>query len=321
MRIVKTSLSILALASIVGLLTGCGNSSSGLPATRALPSSQARAESVNSWMAAGAETQSLLYVADLFNNRLMVYAYATGTFEGEIDGFSAVHYECVDAAGDVFVANGAANDLLEYAHGGTKAIKTYHEPGFVHACAIDPTSGNLAVLHDPASYGPGGISIFRHAQGTGKEYTTPNVFAVSFIGYDGHSNLYVNGTDMHVAYEMAKLPAGGDAFKAVTLNQSIVMPGAIQWDGTHLAVGDQVSDSGPSKIYEFSMSGTTGTLVHTTPLSDSCDVLQFWIQGARVITSNDCAHHVLYFDYPKGGSSIKTISHGLGQPIGVVVST
>ena len=176
------------------------------------------------------------------------------------------------------------------------------------------------MLHDPATYGPGGISIYRHARGKPHEYTTPNVFRVYFIGYDGHGNLFVDGTDMQVTFEIAELPAASQTFEAVTLDQSIVLPGAIQWDGKHLAVGDQVSISGPSKIYEFSMSGITGKLVRTTPLSNSCDVLQFWIQGHQVVAGNVCASHVLYFNYPSGGSSIKTISRKLKEPVGVTVS-
>jgi hypothetical protein len=241
--------------------------------------------------------------------------------KGVLTGFQAVHYECVDAAGNVFIADGGANQLLEYAHGGTTPIKTYNEPGFVHGCAIDPVNGNLAVLHDPSSSGPGGISIYRHARGKAREYTTTNVFRVYFIGYDGQGDLFVDGTDYHVAFEIAELPAGSHSFEAVTLSQKIVLPSAIQWDGKYLAVGDQVSIYGPSKIYEFSMSGSTGTLVNTTALSDSCDVLQFWIQGKRVITSDDCAPHVLYFDYPSGGSSTKAISNKLEQPVGVTVSS
>ena len=154
------------------------------------------------------------------------------------------------------------------------------------------------MLHDPETSAPGGISIYRHARGKPREYTTPNVFRVYFIGYDGKGNLFVDGTDMHVTFEIAELPAGSKTFEAVTLDQSIVLPGAIQWDGKHLAVGDQVSISGPSKIYEFSMSGATGTLVGTTPLSNSCDVLQFWIQGHQAIAGNVCAPHVLILAIP-----------------------
>jgi hypothetical protein len=237
-----------------------------------------------------------------------------------LKGFNSPHYECVDAAGNVFIANELAKTVLEYAHGGKTPIKTFTAPGFTHGCAIDPTTGNLAVLHDPPSSGPGGFSIYAHAQGKPKEYTTPNVFRVYFIGYDGQGDLFVDGYANHFSFEMAELPAGEKTAKAVALNQPIVIPGAIQWDGQHLAVGDQVSGSGPSKIYEFSMKGTTGTLVGTTPLANSCSVLQFWIEGKRVIASNVCAAHVLYFNYPAGGSSTKTISKSISEAVGVTVS-
>ncbi len=320
MQILKLALSGLGFVLAIGLLSGCGSSRAELPSSQLPSGAQAGADRRGSWMADDAKSQNLLYVADLGTDHVNVYSYGRGRLKGVLKGFSAVHYECVDAAGNVFIANGSANELLEYAHGGTAPIKTYQEPGFTHGCSIDPTTGNLAVLHDPETSAPGGISIYRHARGKPREYTTPNVFRVYFIGYDGKGNLFVDGTDMHVTFEIAELPAGSKTFEAVTLDQSIVLPGAIQWDGKHLAVGDQVSISGPSKIYEFSMSGATGTLVGTTPLSNSCDVLQFWIQGHQAIAGNVCAPHVLYFSYPSGGSSTKTISRKLKEPVGVTVS-
>jgi hypothetical protein len=319
MELVKSSLSALGLASAIGLLAGCGSGSAVLPTSQLPSAAQSHSDRSASWMAPDAKSQALLYVADLGTNDVDVYSYPRGRLKGVLTGFSGVHYECVDAAGNVFIANGDAEQLLEYAHGGTQPIKTYNEPGFVHGCSIDPTTGDLAVLHDPPSYAPGGVSIYRHARGKPHEYTT-SVSEVNFIGYDGHRDLFVDGNDVHGAFQMNELPARSHAFEAVTLNQSINIPGAIQWDGEYLAVGDQVSLFGPSKIYEFSMSGSTGKLVQTTPLSDSCDVLQFWIQGRRVVASNDCASHVLYFDYPNGGSSTKTISRDLQQPVGVAVS-
>jgi hypothetical protein len=285
-----------------------------------LPAAGERAVGASSWMAPDAKRDALLYVSDLYSGDVNVYSYPQGKLKGVLTGFEAVHYECVDSAGNVFIANGDAKEVLEYAHGGTKAIKTFTEPGFTHGCAVDPTTGNLAVLHDPPSSGYGGFSIYKHAKGKPTEYTTPNVFRVYFIGYDGKGDLFVDGTAYHPTFEIAELPAGGTTTEAVTLNQPINLPGAIAWDGKYLAVGDQVSIYGPSKIYEFSMSGSTGTLVNTTSLTNSCDVLQFWLRGTRVITSDDCAPHVLYFNYPAGGSARKTISDSLHEPVGVTVS-
>ena len=61
--------------------------------------------------------------------------------------------ECVDKAGDVFVADFGGNTgtpaILEYAHGGTKPIATLSDPGYYpESCSIDPTTGNLAVTND-----------------------------------------------------------------------------------------------------------------------------------------------------------------------------
>src|ERR1700729_1293468 len=180
MHILKSTLPSLGLVSAIGLLGGCGSSTAEAPPSQLLPAAQAAAESHGSWMVRGAKSQDLLYVADLGTDRVNVYSYPRGRLMGELKGFSAVHSECVDATGNVFIANGSANELLEYAHGGTVPIRTYHEPGFTHGCSIDPATGTLAVLHDPASYGPGGISIYRHARGKPREYTTPNVFRVYF---------------------------------------------------------------------------------------------------------------------------------------------
>ncbi len=308
----------LALLSTSGLLAGCGGN--GSSQYSALPAAGERAAIAQSWMSPDAKRRDLLYVSDLGTDDVNVYSYPQGELRGRLTGFDAVHYECVDAAGDVFIANGGAKQLLEYAHGGTKPIKTFTEPGFTHGCAVDPITGDLAVLHDPPSSGYGGFSIYKHAKGTPKEYTTPNVFRVYFIGYDGNGNLFVDGTAYHLTFEIAELPAGSQTPQAVTLNQNIALPGAIAWDGKYLVIGDQVSLSGPSKIYQFTISGSTGTRVGTTELANSCDVLQFWLQGKRVITSDVCAPHVLYFHYPAGGSATKTISHSLQEPVGVTVS-
>ncbi len=313
------SLRILVVASSLALLADCGGSGgsqlSGVP-----PAAGERAGSPASWMAPDAKRHDLLYVSDLDSDDVNVYSYPQGKLKGVLTGFQAVHYECVDAAGDVFIADGEAKQVLEYAHGGTNPIKKYTEPGFTHGCAVDPTTGNLAVLHDPPSSGYGGFSIYKHAKGKPTEYVTPNVFRVYFIGYDAKGDLFVDGTAYHPTFEIAELPAGSKTTEAITLNQPINLPGAIAWDGKYLAVGDQVSLSGPSKIYQFSISGSTGSLQGTTPLADSCDVLQFWLQGTRVITSDDCAPRVLYFHYPAGGSSTKTISDSLHEPVGVTVS-
>jgi hypothetical protein len=82
-----------------------------------------------------------------------------------------------------------------------------------------------------------------------------------------------------------------------------------------LAIGDQSA----AVIYQFAISGSTGTKVSSTPLTGSKDVVQFWIEGKKVIGPDAGLAHVAFYKYPAGGSPIKTIT-GLGEPVGATVS-
>lgn len=307
--------SIFGALAVAALLAACGGSGA-TPAT-ATVGAQTRPYALPD------STGNLLYVADLNNNDVYVYSYPGGVLQRTLIGFQVPHSECVDAAGDVFVSDGGKSEVREYRHGGRRPIQTFKDPNyFTQGCAVNPVTGDLAVSGAAEGSGPSGIAIYKHAQkGTPTMVATPNVFRVYFIGYDAKGDLFVDGTDMHVAFEFAEIPAGGKPAKAIVLQQSINLPGAVQWDGHHMAVGDQVSIYGPSKIYQFDIKGTTGTLAGETDLTDSCDVLQFWIRGDKVVAGNDCRPTVQFFRYPQGGASIKTLSSGLSQPIGVTIST
>ena len=69
---------------------------------------------------------------------------------------------------------------------------------------------------------------------------------VGYCDYDNKGNLFVDGlTDGKFAF--AEIPAGSTTFRNITLSQPIGSPGGVQWDWTHIAVGDKVINV----IYEF----------------------------------------------------------------------
>ncbi|HKU81541.1 MAG TPA: hypothetical protein VJP76_05150, partial [Candidatus Tumulicola sp.] len=224
--------SVVGALAATALLAGCGGAGA-TPAT-----APAGAPALPATMPAA--TGNLLYVADLNNNDVYVYTFPGGVLKRTLTGFQVPHSECVDAAGDVFVSDGGKSEVLEYRHGGRRPIQTFKDPNyFTQGCAVDPVTGDLAVSGASEGSGPSSIAIYRHAQkGTPTMVGTPNVFRVYFIGYDAKGDLFVDGTDMHVGFEFAEIPAGGKPAKAITLQQSINLPGAVQWDGKHLAVGD-----------------------------------------------------------------------------------
>lgn len=314
---------VLVAEIIVVGLTGCAGVSTrptggpgyALPAASKLP-----VNGRGSWMLSNAKKKDLLYIADSFpygSNDVFVYTYPKGKLVGTLTGFNEPSGECVDKKGNVFIANFGESEILEYAHGGTSAIKTLNDSGYYPlGCSVDPTTGNLAVTNRlSTSFTAGNVVIYPNASGTPASYTAPNFYYYEYCGYDKAGNLYIDGTTKGSALEYAELPSGAGTFSSLTLNQEIGFPGAVQWHGSYLAIGDQSA----AVIYEFSISGSQGTKMGSTPLTGSKDVVQFWIQGKRVIGPDAGLKDVGYYKYPSGGSPTKTIK-GLGEPVGATIS-
>ena len=313
--------SLITASAVAALLAGCSGAANPPAAVSgALP---ANVHSVaGSWMAADAPAGSLLYVSDSNNNDVDVYSYPAAKLKGKLTGFSVPHGMCVDPAGDVFITSGGSSEIFEYAHGGTKPIRTLQDPGyFPKACSVDPTTGNLAVMNFQQTAASGNVVIYAHAKGKPKAYEAPNMFFYYFVDYDAQGNLFMDGDEMDGrTFVFAKMPAGGTGFADIAVDHAFFAPGAVQWIGKTLLIGDQQSLIGPSGIFEFSVKGNKATQTGDIQLTNSCDVLGTWIDGSRIIEANACTPTVQYFNYPAGGHSKKTISGSLGEPIGVAVS-
>ncbi|MGC1379489.1 MAG: hypothetical protein WA814_00540, partial [Candidatus Baltobacteraceae bacterium] len=265
----------LGLCAAAALLAGCGGSQ----LAPAVPGTMPAARHSGSWMAPDAKSGDLLYITDTVTNELYVFSYPKGTPKGAITGgLQDPAGECVDKSGDVFVANTGANNVYEYAHGGTSPIAVLNDPGyFPVGCSIDPVTGNLAVTNFPVTSSlQGNVVIYKHAKGNPKgNYTSKIMNQMLLCSYDGSGNLFVDGLTKGSGFAFAELRKGGTALTNVTLNQSIGNAGGVEWDGTYVAVGDQTTNT----IYQFTISGKKGTVVGSTPLGGASEVFQFWIDG------------------------------------------
>jgi hypothetical protein len=271
----------------------------------------------HSWMAPDAKNQALLYISDLNTYDVYVYAYPKGKLKGRLTGFGGPEGECVDKKGHVFIANFALSNVLEYAHGGTSPVATLSDPGYYPVgCSVDPTTGDLAVANYVSTGGdPGNVVIYKDAKGVPTAYADPLVNEMTFCGYDNAGNLFVDGSTSGGTFAFDELPSGGASLEKILLNQSIGVPGGVQWDGTYVAVGDRAANV----IYRFTINGIKGKEAGSVSLGDSSDVNQFWTDGSKVIGSDFGAANVGFWNYPTGGSPTKTIS-GLGKPVGATVS-
>ncbi len=271
----------------------------------------------HSWMAPDAKNQALLYISDLNTYDVYAYSYPKGKLKGRLTGFGGPEGECVDKKGHVFIANFAASNVLEYAHGGTSPVATLSDPGYYPVgCAVDPTTGNLAVSNYVSTGGdPGNVVIYKEAKGVPAAYADPLVNDITFCGYDNAGNLFVDGLASGGAFAFDELSSAGTSLKKISLNKSIGVPGGVQWDGTYVAVGDRATNV----IHRFTISGIKGKEEGSVSLGDSSDVNQFWTDGSKVVGSDTGAANARFWNYPAGGSPTKTIS-GLGEPVGATIS-
>lgn len=292
--------------------TGCSAGFSSSP--QVLPDARATGVAAGpSWMDLNAKSGSLLYVSDLGTNAVNIYTYPAGTLKGKLTGFGSVAGLCSDKAGNVFVVD-EAGPVQMFAHGGTTPERKLAATGAPYGCAIDSTSGDLA-LTNLSSYSNGAISVYPRAKGTPKKYNDSSIDSTYFCGYDNGGNLYVDGWNPSAAFIFMELPKGRSEFRFFKMNVKANTPGGVQFDGKYVAVGVK----GTGLIYQ--MNAATGKVAKTIALKDGTNVQQFWIAGATLVGPNEQnGGTVGYWHYPAGGTPTKTIS-GLTYPFGATVST
>jgi hypothetical protein len=316
-RISHFSRYALSICAAAAFLAGCGGSQPPISEPGAMPQSPAivtHAERPGSWMLPGAVTQKLLYVSNSYT--VTVYSYPRGRHVGTLKHFLRPLGECVDQTGDVFIANGTGQ-IFEYAHGGTTRIGTLSMQGYSpESCAVDSTTGNLAVTWDKGVNQGGYVAVYPDAKGTPSLYSNGNM-EFGFCGYDNLGDLFVDGVAPYT-FAFAELRRGGTSIVNVKLNQSIEHPGPVQWDGRYVAVGDEAAEM----IYQFAISGSNGTLHGNTSLGGAKTLIQWWIEGGKVVGSEEQEPDTTrYWEYPAGGPAIKSLQlKGIGAPVGATIS-
>jgi hypothetical protein len=304
-RSIRVYLSALACIA-AALVTSCAGSQTPVTAVPPATATQPDARS------------ALLYVSDTVSGDVYAFSYPNGKLQQTLTGFTDPAGECVDGNGNVFIANTGGNNIIEYAHGGSSPIATLKDTGyFPVGCSIDPTTGDLAVTNFPTSSSmQGDVVIYKKAKGNPKRhYVDGSIYEMLLCGYDSSGDLFVDGLTRSYGAVVAELAHGGAKLSDIVLDRTIYNPGAVQWDGKHVAIGDQSSNT----IYRFRIKGGKAKTVGSTQLGGASMVFQFWIDGTKVIGPDSGAADVGIWAYPKGGSAIKTIG-GVYVPLGATVS-
>jgi hypothetical protein len=301
-----------AAAIAAAVLTACnaGGSQFAPPPTTLADAPQAKASG------------DVLFVSDSGNNTLSRFSYLDGKYLGQVTGLREPRGLCGDAAGNVWVANAGSSTLTEYSHDGAQ-IGSLHDDGYEpYSCAIDPTSGDLAVANIFSSTnGAGNLAIFSHASGSPAFYAGGDINFAFYVAYAPTGALYIDGLDSDESFRYASFAHG--KFNDITIQgTTIAFPGPLAWStaGNSVDIADQ--QSSPPAIYRLSRSGRVQrqTDLQCSSSFGLCDIEAFAIDGNRVL-ADTVGPGVQAFRYPQGGPAVKTIgANQLSQPFGLALS-
>jgi hypothetical protein len=271
------------------MLAACSTSSVPATATHAvLPASHQ------------ASSGALLYVVGI-GGYVYLISYPQGLLVNTITDIDEPQGACSDKNGNVFITAYRTENVLEYTHGGTSPIANLGDYGYYPlGCAVDPTTGNLAVANQQSFNESGGnVAIYANAQGKPTFYKTYNS---AWCAYDNAGDLFVVST----GGSLAELPAGSQSFKNISLS---VSGQGIQWDGQYLALVNPSSDV----VYRITVSGSSGSVVDTVKFSGLIRSLgyDFALDGSSILMPFALKEgnfaKIGVWKYPRGGKLGKTI--------------
>jgi hypothetical protein len=324
--------------AVVAMLAGCGGSQAALGGSGTSPQSRTVAGSAMSRSRISRTTGSsdLLYVSSANSGDVFVFSYPGLSQVGTLKSLNySAQGECVDSAGDVFIATSNASytgTIFEYAHGGSTPIAELSDPGYPWGCTVDSTTGTLAVSNLSDASNPSGphfgdLAIYPEGQGLPTMYASADIAQLFFCGYDQQGNLYVDGQKASSSNaSLFELTSGSGSLSEVTVNATIHEGGSVQWDGQYMTIADynRTAKYGPELIYRLQISGDSAKVIGTTKLKSARNrhIGQSWIEGANaigIVGEKRLRTEVGFWKYPGGGKDHHPLSAGTDL-FGVTIS-
>ena len=316
-------------AVLFGILTlvaaGCSSRTLGLTALTPPGDSTRTRQQIRSWISPQASRQDLLYIADPDAGGIQIRSYSAPKYRllGLISPLPQYGYPslCVNKEQEIFATGGGT--IFEFKHGATSPFRILGGlSGPTYGCAVDNTTGTLAVTNDVGSPRIGEVALFKKNHGTHTSIQLPS--AAGRCAYDSSGNLFVaSGV---AGSSVLELPKNKKQFIEIKLNKTFSEFGAggIFWDGTYL----DIADFEKNVIYQFAIAGKKGTSMNTIVLQRSYNMASFFVEGSTLIVpafsspspgSPPGPGLVNLYNYPAGGKKTGVI-RGVSYPWSVVVS-
>ncbi|HEX8816850.1 MAG TPA: hypothetical protein VF753_15235 [Terriglobales bacterium] len=231
-----------------------------------------------------------------------------------------------DAKNNLYVADTGNSNLLIYAKPYTKTPKTLDASGWYPVGISQFNNGEwVAAANIFATNGDAGSVLIYRYNKLVRTITNSSFFEYYFCAFDSKGNLFVDGRDDNgntILGVVLSATAGGSTLKVISTGNTIEFPGGIAVNASgQVAIDDQ--DASTVYTYNGLAHGSLGNPIKTTPLSGVGDGVNFaFMGGGKTLWVADAVNlNLTQYNYPKGGSSINTITpSGAGLLIGVAVT-
>lgn len=302
----------------------------------AQPMAKVHTDHHKSWVSPAAMGAPRLYFAsDAANNDVYIYLLPSFKLVGTLTGFSEPQGECADSSGNIYIANTNNKQALKYSRTGT-LLATYNDSfGYPVGCAIDPTTGDLALtdIFDGNGSISGDVLVYTSPSSTPTELRNPSEFFYYFAGYDDNGSLWVDGRTSGGSFILSVCGASSCS-TLPTSGGTINFPGTVQWDNRHQTwvVFDQLCGGGNAACsYPVSESGVLGTQTVYNNYNGTavCDLIQGVIaaNGKNYVAGGDydpcgfASTTANRWGYPTGGAPTAHTTADVVEPIGAAIST
>ena len=276
---------VAAVAGIAALLAGCnGSGSSPNPTTGLVPNglnpayrlpqsgldlaaARARFRPHRLWISPdAAKGKSLLFVTNettLGSVYVNVLSMPDLIIQGRAGGFKSAEGACADRNGQIWVADVEAGIITRWSRTLQMTGELDDNYGYPWSCAVDPTTGNLAVANIAGlSSDPGNVVIYAHARGSGKPIRNPKQFMYQWLGYDTSGHIWVDGYNTMSPSNFILSSCSASTCSTIHITGGkINSAGFVQWAAGLRSwyVADRDGCGNLSCIYPVSARGALGT--------------------------------------------------------------
>jgi hypothetical protein len=285
------------------------------------------------------EGANLLYVSYPGINDVDMYVYANGTVGKRIGSIDTPNPTglCTDKAGDVYVVSNSGDTISKFAHGATLPVRTIKlAAGYPYACAVDLSSGDLAVsVENPhgKTYKGGEVHVYPGGQLPFKDYKSFVGFhQTSYVAYDDKHDLFVVASPCQTYYycqydsqgappALFELTPGARWFERVHLKHSkLVDPAGIAWINPTLLVTDN-NYKNKQRVFGLKVfvQHRNAAVIETIPLTSTQNAQGVAVRAGVAIVADGGGDAVRNYSL-ESGRLLSTLKDKTGSPSAAVIS-